>query len=244
MENNSLNYERLEGNKEGLSSVRVNDQYRIEFEEEFEDGKTIDELLAAVPSVDVNSEGEISLRGNADVLVWINGKKMGMNDDNRAQILRQLPAQAIESIEVMTNPSSKHSTEGIAGIINIRLKEDYRHGYFGNAEANVDTRGTANVNLNINYNEGKFESFAGIGLKTQHVPGGSASRRSYDNGTYLNSDGDSKKHENSMFLRLGTNFRPNDRNDVYLSAIGTLGHKWGRTTTIHLSNVPGQWIGN
>ena len=94
MENNSLNYERLEGNKEGLSSVRVNDQYRIEFE----DGKTIDEFLAAVPSVDVNSEGEISLRGNADVLVWINGKKMGMDDDNRAQILCQLPAEAIESI--------------------------------------------------------------------------------------------------------------------------------------------------
>lgn len=118
-----------------------------------------------------------------------------MNDDNRAQILRQLPAEAIASIEVMTNPSSKHSTEGTAGIINIRLKEDHRHGYFGNAEANVDTRGTANVNLNFNYNEGKFESFAGIGLKTQHVPGGTASRRSYDNGTYLNSDGDSKKHE-------------------------------------------------
>ena len=91
-------------------------------------GASADELLAAVPSVDVNSEGEISLRGNSDVLVWINGKKMGMNDDNRAQILRQLPAEAIESIEVMTNPSSKHSTEGTAGIINIRLKEDHRHG--------------------------------------------------------------------------------------------------------------------
>ena len=100
-------------------------------------GASADELLAAVPSVDVNSEGEISLRGNADVLVWINGKKMGMNDDNRAQILRQLPAEAIASIEVMTNPSSKHSTEGTAGIINIRLKEDHRHGYFGNAEANL-----------------------------------------------------------------------------------------------------------
>lgn len=47
-----------------------------------------------------------------------------------------------------------------------------------------------------------------------------------------------------VFLRLGTNFRPVDRNDVYLSAIGTLGHKWGRTTTTHLSNVPGQWVGN
>ncbi len=207
-------------------------------------GASADELLAAVPSVDVNSDGEISLRGNADVLVWINGKEMGMNADNRAQILRQLPAETIESIEVMTNPSSKHSTEGTAGIINIRLKEDHRHGYFGNAEANVDTRGTANVNFNINYNEGKFESFAGIGLKTQHVPGGSVSRRSYDDGTYLNSDGENKKHENSMFLRLGTNFKPDEKNTVYLSAIGTLGHKWGHTTTTHLSNLPGQWTSN
>lgn len=207
-------------------------------------GASADELLAAVPSVDVNSDGEISLRGNSDVLVWINGKEMGMNADNRAQILRQLPAETIESIEVMTNPSSKHSTEGTAGIINIRLKEDHRHGYFGNAEANVDTRGTANVNFNINYNEGKFETFAGLGLKTQHVPGGVTSRRSYDDGAYLNSDGDSKKHENSMFLRLGTNFRPDEKNSVYLSAIGTLGHKWGHTTTTHLSNLPGQWMRN
>lgn len=207
-------------------------------------GASADELLAAVPSVDVNSDGEISLRGNSDVLVWINGKEMGMNADNRAQILRQLPAETIESIEVMTNPSSKHSTEGTAGIINIRLKEVHRHGYFGNAEANVDTRGTANVNFNINYNEGKFETFAGLGLKTRHVPGGVTSRRRYDDGAYLNSDGDSKKHENSMFLRLGTNFRPDEKNTVYLSAIGTLGHKWGHTTTTHLSNLPGQWMRN
>lgn len=207
-------------------------------------GASADELLAAVPSVDVNSDGEISLRGKADVLVWINGKEIGMNADNRAQILRQIPAETIESIEVMTNPSSKHSTEGTAGIINIRLKEDHRHGYFGNAETNVDTRGTANVNFNINYNEGKFESFAGIGLKTQHVPGGSTSHRSYDNLDYLNSDGDNKKHENSMFLRMGTNFKPDDKNTVYLSAIGTLGHQWGNTTTTHTANLPGQWMSN
>ncbi len=207
-------------------------------------GASADELLAAVPSVDVNSDGEISLRGNTDVVVWVNGKEMGMNADNRAQILRQLPAETIESIEVMTNPSSKHSTEGTAGIINIRLKEEHRHGYFGNAETSVDTRGTTNASFNINYNEGKFESFAGIELKTQHTPGGSASRRSYDDGTYLHSDGDNNKHENSMFLRAGTNFKPNDKNTIYLSAIGTLGHKWGRTTTTHLSTLPQQWMSN
>lgn len=207
-------------------------------------GASADELLAAVPSVDVNHDGDISLRGNSDVMVWINGKEMGMNADNRAQLLRQIPAETVESIEVMTNPSSKHGTEGTAGIINIRLKEDHRHGYFGNADASIDTRGTANANFNINYNEGKFESFAGIGLKSQHNPGGVTSRRSYDDGYYLNSDGDNKKHENSAFLRLGTNFRPDENNTLYISAIGTLGHKWGNTTTTHLSNLPGLWKSN
>lgn len=207
-------------------------------------GASANELLAAIPSVDVNSDGEISLRGNSDVLVWVNGKAMGMNTDNRAQILGQLPAETIESIEVITNPSSKHSTEGTAGIINIRLKEDHRHGYFGNAEADVDTRGAANVNFNVNYNEGKFESFAGIGLKTQCVPGGSTSIRSYDSGSYLNSYGKSRKHENSIFLRLGTNYKPNENNTIYISTISTLGHKWGHTTTTHLSNLPDLWISN
>lgn len=207
-------------------------------------GVSAEELLAAVPSVNVSTDGDISLRGNANVLVWINGKEMGMNVDNRAQILRQIPGESIESIEVMTNPSSKHSSEGTAGIINIRLKEDHRNGYFGNAEANVDTRGTANVNFNINYNTGKFESFAGIGLKTQHLPGGSTSYRRYDDDCFLKSDGDNKKNENSMFLRLGTNFKPNEKNTVYLNAIGTLGHKWGHTVTNHISNLPEQWIEN
>lgn len=207
-------------------------------------GASAEELLAAVPSVNVSTDGDISLRGNANVLVWINGKEMGMNVDNRAQILRQIPGESIESIEVMTNPSSKHSSEGTAGIINIRLKEDHRNGYFGNAEANVDTRGTANVNFNINYNTGKFESFAGIGLKTQHLPGGSTSYRRYDDDCFLKSDGDNKKNENSMFLRLGTNFKPNEKNTVYLNAIGTLGHKWGHTVTNHISNLPEQWIEN
>lgn len=204
-------------------------------------GATAEELLASVPSVDVSSDGDISLRGNTNVLVWVDGKEMGMNADNRAQILRQISAETVESIEVMTNPTARHSTEGTAGIINIRLKKDSRHGYFGSADASADSRGNVSANFNINYNEGKFESFAGIGLKSHHNPGGMTSRRSYDSGSYLDSDGDTRKHENSAFLRLGTSFHADERNTVYLSAIGTLGHKWSNTTTTHLSNLPGQW---
>lgn len=207
-------------------------------------GASAAELLAAVPSVDVNADGEISLRGKEDVMVWINGKESGMNADNRARILQQIPAESIESIEVMTNPSSKHGTEGTAGIINIRLKEDSRHGYFGNAEAGVDSHGSVNAHFNINYNEGKFESFAGIGLKSHRAPSGAVSHRSYADGSYLNSDADGSKRENSLFLRFGTNYRPNDRNTLYLSAIGTLGRKRGNTSSLHVSDMSGLWADN
>lgn len=202
------------------------------------------ELLAAVPSVDTDTDGNISLRGNPDVLVRINGKEMGMNEDNRAALLAQIPAESIANIEVMTNPSSRESAEGTGGIINIRLKEENRRGIFGGAEAGADTRGGATLGLNITGNTGKFESFLGLGLKHERTPGGSSSRRKYSDGAFLNSDGKSRLHDNSMFLRLGTTFRPDRQNSVYISAIGTLGHKWGNTLTEHTGNLPAQWTKN
>ncbi|MCM1378252.1 MAG: TonB-dependent receptor family protein [Prevotella sp.] len=207
-------------------------------------GATAEELLGSVPSVNVNHDGEISLRGNSDVLVWINGKQMGMNADNRSQMLRQIPAESIASIEVMTNPSSRHSADGTAGIINIILKEKHQEGYYGSADASVDTRGTSSLNFNFNYNRGKFETFAGLGLRSRHQPGGVESERIYTDGTTLISQGKIRKNENSGFLRLGANYFPNDNNMIYINAIGTLGHKWGRTETLHNSTIPGLWESN
>lgn len=207
-------------------------------------GASADELLASIPSVDVNHDGDISLRGKTDVKVWINGKEAGMNADNRIQMLSQIPAESIESIEVLTNPSSKHGSEGTAGIINIKLKENMRDGYSGTAEADADTRGNVNASLNMNYNKGRFETFAALGLKSHHNPGGAESLRTYDDGYSLGSSSDIKKHENSMFLRLGANFKANENNILYLSAIGTLGQKRGHTETSHLNSMPGQWSSN
>ena len=82
-------------------------------------GGSASEALQNIPSVDVDNEGNISLRNNSNVEVWINGKPSGLTADNRAQILEQMPAGSIESIEVITNPSSKYSPEGSAGIINL-----------------------------------------------------------------------------------------------------------------------------
>ena len=94
-------------------------------------GQTATDVLENIPSVDVDNDGNVSLRGNSSVEVWINGRPSGLTSDNRAQILQQLPAESIERIEVIDNPSAKFSAEGSAGIINIVLKKDRRSGYYG-----------------------------------------------------------------------------------------------------------------
>lgn len=143
-------------------------------------GLSASELLESIPSVEVDQDGEVSLRGSSSVTVWINGKESGLTADNRASILEQIPAESIESVEVITNPSAKYSPEGTSGIINIILKKDRRSGYFGSAEVSANTRGGGNANVSFNYNSPKWESYASVGFRMRHNNGGSLSRRDYD----------------------------------------------------------------
>lgn len=207
-------------------------------------GSSASELLESIPSVEVDQDGEVSLRGNSSVTVWINGKESGLTADNRAQILEQIPGETIEKIEVITNPSAKYSPEGTAGIINIVLKKDQRSGYFGSAEIGADSNGGANANVNINYNTGRWETYASVGFRMRHNSGGSESRRLYDDGEYLNSDGESKNHGTNLFLRLGATYHLTDNDDVYANAFGMFGHRWGHTSTAYSANMPGQWLFN
>ncbi|MDE6007086.1 MAG: TonB-dependent receptor [Muribaculaceae bacterium] len=205
-------------------------------------GQSASELLESIPSVEVDQEGEVSLRGNSSVTVWINGKESGLTADNRAQILEQIPAETIERIEVITNPSAKYSPEGSAGIINIVLKKDRRGGYFGAAELSANTRGGGNASVNINYNTSKFDSYASVGFRMRHNTGGSVMRRTFNNGDYINSDGDSRNHGNNIFFRLGTTWHATDKDDFYINGFGMFGHRWGHSTNQYLSNIPGQWL--
>lgn len=207
-------------------------------------GASASELLEVIPSVEVDQDGEVSLRGNSSVTVWINGKESGMTSDNRAQILEQIPAETIDRIEVITNPSAKYSPEGTAGIINIILKKDRRAGYFGSAEVGGNSRGGANANFNINYNIGRVEAFAGLGFRMRHNKGGSENRRTYNDGTFLNSDGSRRNHGDNGFLRLGATYHVTDKDDIYVSAFGMLGHRWGKTLTEYTTDVPGTWLSN
>ncbi len=208
-------------------------------------GASASELLESIPSVEVDQDGEVSLRGNSSVTVWINGKESGLTADNRAQILEQIPAETIESIEVITNPSAKYSPEGTAGIINIVLKQDRKGGYFGSAEISANSRGGGNVNFNFNYNDSKWDMYAGIGFRMRHNKGGSNSYREYiADDTFLESEGESKNHGNNLFLRLGATYYFTQKDNIYFNGFGMFGHSWGNSSTVYSSNVPGQWISN
>lgn len=207
-------------------------------------GLSASELLESIPSVEVDQDGEVSLRGSSSVTVWINGKESGLTADNRASILEQIPAESIESVEVITNPSAKYSPEGTSGIINIILKKDRRSGYFGSAEVSANTRGGGNANISFNYNSPKWESYASVGFRMRHNNGGSLSRRDYDDGLFLYSDGSSRNHGNNLFLRAGTTWHITDSDQISLGAFGMFGHMWGHSETFYKANIPGQWNTN
>ncbi len=128
-------------------------------------GATASEVLENIPSVEVDNEGNVSLRGNTSVEVWINGKSSGLTSDNRGEILQQMPAESIERIEVIDNPSAKFSAEGSAGIINIVLKKERRAGYYGSAQVGANSRGGVNTSYNINYNSSLLDAYINIGYR-------------------------------------------------------------------------------
>ncbi len=213
-------------------------------------GQSASELLESIPSVEVDQDGEVSLRGNSSVTVWINGKESGLTADNRAQILEQIPAETIDRIEVITNPSAKYSPEGTAGIINIILKKDRKAGYYGSAELSANSRGGGNASANINFSSSKVDAFAGLGFRMRRNTGGSKMDREFldddgnPNGIFTHSDGKSPNRGRNIFARLGFTYHLTDKDDIGLNGFGMLGHNNSRSTTLYTSNVPGNWISN
>jgi len=207
-------------------------------------GQSASELLESIPSVEVDQDGEVSLRGNSSVTVWINGKESGLTADNRAQILEQIPAETIDKIEVITNPSAKYSPEGTAGIINIVLKKNRKGGYYGSAEIGANSQGGGNAGVNINYSSPKWEVFGSVGFRMRHNTGGSEGRRTYSDGSFLNSDGVSRNHGNNIFVRAGATYHMTSKDAFSLSGFGMFGHRWGHSETDYVSNLPGHWTTN
>jgi outer membrane receptor protein involved in Fe transport len=126
---------------------------------------SVSELLQNVPSVQVDLDGNVSLRGSDNVMFLINGKPSSLMGTNRAAVLQQMPASSIEKIEIITNPSAKYKPDGTSGIINIVLKKDKNLGLNGQASLNAGNDNRYNGNFSINYNPGKLNIFASYSIR-------------------------------------------------------------------------------
>ena len=144
-------------------------------------GASATDVLENIPSVEVDNDGNISLRNNSSVEIWINGKPAGLTEDNRAQILEQMPAGSIQAVEIITNPSAKYSPEGTAGIINLVMKKERKSGYFGSvtAGAGYQLKGkfSSNASANFNYNSSKIDAYVNLGFRQRGMKGGGKTDR-------------------------------------------------------------------
>ena len=183
-------------------------------------GQAATDVLENIPSVEVDNDGNISLRGNSSVEVWINGKASGLTSDNRAQILQQIPAESIERIEVIDNPSAKFSAEGSAGIINIILKKDRTPGYYGSLQAGGSTRGGANTSFNINYSSPLIDAYANIGYRHRKNNGRSESYQEYlETNQFQRYASQSENQGNNLFSRAGITWHITERDDIGVSGM-------------------------
>lgn len=204
-------------------------------------GASVTDVLENIPSVDVDQEGNISLRNSEDVEIWINGKPAGLNSENRGQVLQQMPAGTIEKIELITNPSAKFSPEGTSGIINLVMKKDRKAGFYGSVQAGLDyslaapwnVPPGANLGFNINFNAGPVDGYFNVGYR-YHISNGGSKTDRYNLGnnqgskeldstlieSHLTQEGQQTHRGGGMFARAGLNFRLAEHSTLGVSGFG------------------------
>ncbi|HEU0077336.1 MAG TPA: outer membrane beta-barrel protein, partial [Longimicrobiaceae bacterium] len=127
---------------------------------------TASEVLEAVPSVQVDADGRVSLRGNENVVVQINGRPSPIRGEQLAGYLRQLPANTLERVEVITNPSARYDPDGMAGIINIVLKQNVDLGLSGGLTLAASTADRYTAAGNLGWQRGPTTLFVSYGFNS------------------------------------------------------------------------------
>ena len=134
-------------------------------------GATVSDALSNVPSVTVDVDGSIALRGNENVRILINGKPSAIAGFGSTDALRQLPADAIERVEVITSPSARYDAEGTAGILNIILRKEKTLGLNGSIQATVGDPTNYGLSGNLNIRTEKYNIFNTTGVNYRDAPG-------------------------------------------------------------------------
>jgi len=173
-------------------------------------GATASEIMNNIPSVNVDQDGKISLRGNQNVRILVDGRPTNIDP---AQLLKQIPSTSIKKIELITNPSAKYNPEGMSGIINIVLNKNANDGFNGSLNAGITFAKEPKFNnsLDANYRTGKVNFFGNVGSNFgKRLNEGEINRFDNNSRQDLNIVND----DDSYLYKIGMDFYINDNNTL------------------------------
>ncbi len=206
-------------------------------------GGTVSDALNNVPSVSVDIEGAISLRGNGNVRILINGKPSALAGFGDSNILSQLPAEAIERVEVITSPSARYDAEGTAGILNIILRQKETLGFNGSFNFTEGQPDNIGLSASLNYRTENYNLFTNLGWRYYDAP-----RNSFNDVTYFDrlDDGEivepeyRRIREDQEVERLNRNYNANVGMEYFIneksSITGSLFYRLGSDADLSLNS--------
>ena len=184
-------------------------------------GGSVTDVMDNIPAVSVDVEGNISLRGNDNVRILINGKPSGLVGLSGSAALRQLPAESIEKVEVVTSPSARYEASGTAGIINIILKKDELIGFNATFIANTGIPEYLGSTATLNWRTKKLNVFSTTTYRDQKSLGGGVFNNEYFNGdlpsSFANETRDYDRIRKNYFINLGAEYYINDKTSLTIS---------------------------
>ncbi|WP_299705430.1 outer membrane beta-barrel family protein [uncultured Pontibacter sp.] len=187
-------------------------------------GGSVADAMQNVPAVDVDIDGNVSLRGSSNVTILVDGKRTALSN----LTLDQIPASMIESVELITNPSSKYDPEGTSGVINLILKKNMKPGFNGTATVNIGTYENYNSSLNLNYRHYKWNFNGGYDFRRSYRPG---VRNSFltniEEGTFRKDIGRNHRTDISHNFRFGADYYLNPKNTLSASMLYRTGDERG-----------------
>ena len=204
-------------------------------------GGSVADVLDNVPSVSVDVEGNVALRGNQNVRILINGKPSGLVGLSGPQGLRSLPAESIDKVEVVTSPSARYEASGTAGILNVILKKEELEGFNGSFILNGGAPTTYGGNATLNWRTKKLNIFSTTSLRdSESRGGGDFESENFNPVRFVNEDRDYQRNRKSIFFNLGAEYYFNDDTSLTISGfVRTSDNESNNNTKIDNLNAAG-----
>ena len=195
-------------------------------------GGNLQDVLTNVPSVSVDPDGTVSMRGSSNVRFLVNGKPSALlGIDAGANALQAIPADQIDRIEVVTNPSAKYDASGTAGILNIILKKNTKLGFNGSVIGSLGYLPRTNLNTNLSWKKGKVSWFLNGGGGYMESKNKNSNTTTYNSGDLLTSNQNSTGKSKNDTYNASTGLVYDITDHTSVNASGTVRYFDGTSNT-------------